>query len=121
MEINKENQKFSARYFIFSAYSYCNRKVISEEVYQTGWDFDKLHDAMQWMTDEMIEKLTPDILRDRWKPNKIYFFPLNQANQTKIIQRKFFFMTIFKVCKWNKSDKYYDHRPVNNCIASCLR
>jgi len=39
--------------------------VISEEVYQTGWDFDKLHDAMQWMNDDMIEKLTPDILRDR--------------------------------------------------------
>ncbi|CAK8671280.1 unnamed protein product [Clavelina lepadiformis] len=50
---------------ISTAYSYCDRKLIGEEIYPTGWDFDKLHDAMQWMTDDMITKLTPDILKDR--------------------------------------------------------
>jgi len=49
----------------FSAYSFCNQHDIGEQVYRTGWDFDKLNDSMQWMTDEMITKLTPDILKDR--------------------------------------------------------
>ena len=47
------------------AYSYCNYKTIEEEVYPTGWDYDKLYDAMQWMSDDMIAKCTPEILGKR--------------------------------------------------------
>ncbi|XP_078492576.1 fatty acyl-CoA reductase 1 [Ciona intestinalis] len=50
---------------ISTAYSFCDRKDIGEEVYKTGWNFNKLHDTMQWMNDDMLNKLTPDILRDR--------------------------------------------------------
>uniref|UniRef100_F6VDW8 Fatty acyl-CoA reductase n=1 Tax=Ciona intestinalis TaxID=7719 RepID=F6VDW8_CIOIN len=50
---------------ISTAYSFCDRKDIGEEVYKTGWNFNKLHDTMQWMNDDMLTKLTPDILRDR--------------------------------------------------------
>ena len=51
--------------FTITGYCYCNYSNIDEEVYPTGWDYDKLHDAMKWMTDDMITKLTPDILRER--------------------------------------------------------
>uniref|UniRef100_H2Y506 Fatty acyl-CoA reductase n=1 Tax=Ciona savignyi TaxID=51511 RepID=H2Y506_CIOSA len=50
---------------ISTAYSFCDRKDIGDEVYKTGWNFDKLHSAMQWMNDDMLTKLTPDILRTR--------------------------------------------------------
>nr|CAB3244729.1 fatty acyl-CoA reductase 1 [Phallusia mammillata] len=50
---------------ISTAYAYCNQQHIGEEVYETGQDYNKLHESLQWMSDDMITKLTPDILRDR--------------------------------------------------------
>ena len=50
---------------LYLAYTYCNYETIEEEVYPTGWDYDKLHNAMQWMSDEMITKYTPEIVEGR--------------------------------------------------------
>nr|CAB3244724.1 fatty acyl-CoA reductase 1 [Phallusia mammillata] len=65
LQICRKIKSLEALVHISTAYSYCNQTEINEEVYKTGWDFDKLHDSMQWMTDDMITKLTPDILKDR--------------------------------------------------------
>ena len=52
-------------YAMYAGYCYCNYESIEEQVYPTGWNYDKLYDAMQWMSDDMITKLTPEILGDR--------------------------------------------------------
>ena len=49
----------------FSAYSYCNFEAIEEQIYPTGWNYDKLYDTMQGMSDDMITKRTLEILGDR--------------------------------------------------------
>ncbi|XP_076818620.1 fatty acyl-CoA reductase 1-like isoform X2 [Clavelina lepadiformis] len=50
---------------ISTAFSFCDKSFIGEEVYPTGWDYDKLRSSIQWMSDDMVSDLTPNIVKDR--------------------------------------------------------
>jgi len=61
----KQMKTLEALVHVSTAYSYCDRNEIGEEVYETGWDSNQLLQSMSWMSDETIEKLLPEILRKR--------------------------------------------------------
>lgn len=52
--------------FLHLAYSFCERKDIGEEVYETGWNYDQVKSSVSWMDDDMLKKITPDLLRKRF-------------------------------------------------------
>lgn len=56
---------------VSTAYSNCDRKIIEEIIYEQKLSAQQLIDASKWMSDEMIEKLLPNLLEDR--PNTYTF------------------------------------------------
>ncbi|XP_013401149.1 fatty acyl-CoA reductase 1-like [Lingula anatina] len=52
---------------VSTAYANCDRHFIEEVVYPPPCDPNKLIEAAEWMTDEMLNKITPQLIGD--KPN----------------------------------------------------
>ena len=49
----------------FLAYAHCDQMEIGERHYETSPKFEDIEQAEKWMTDDMMTKLTPEILGKR--------------------------------------------------------
>ncbi|KAI8512892.1 cyclin-dependent kinase inhibitor far1 [Branchiostoma belcheri] len=49
---------------VSTAYAYCNRQFIEEIVYPPRVHPQKLLDCIEWMDDDMVSTITPDLVRD---------------------------------------------------------
>jgi len=52
-------------FFVILAYSHCERDIIDEQLYDTGIDYLDLESSLRWMTDDLISRVTSDILGKR--------------------------------------------------------
>ncbi|XP_019646859.1 PREDICTED: fatty acyl-CoA reductase 1-like, partial [Branchiostoma belcheri] len=69
---------------VSTAYAYCNRQFIEEIVYPPRVHPQKLLDCIEWMDDDMVSTITPDLVRDH--PNT-YTFSKGIAENLLIEQR----------------------------------
>ncbi|KAF7225061.1 fatty acyl-CoA reductase 1 isoform X1 [Nothobranchius furzeri] len=56
---------------VSTAYAHCDREVIEEVVYPPPVDYRKLIDTLDWMDDDMVSTLTPQLIGER--PNTYTF------------------------------------------------
>eukprot|EP00058_Branchiostoma_floridae_P005510 XP_002590998.1 hypothetical protein BRAFLDRAFT_69451 [Branchiostoma floridae] len=69
---------------VSTAYAYCNRQFIEEIVYPPRVHPQKLLDCIEWMDDDMVSTITPDLVRDH--PNT-YTFSKGIAENLLLEQR----------------------------------
>jgi len=65
LKLCSKMKDLNALVHVSTAYSFCERKDIGEEVYETGWNYDQVKSSVSWMDDDMLKKITPDLLRKR--------------------------------------------------------
>lgn len=73
--------------FFHSAYSHCDRMEIGECHYETNPRYEEIEQAEKWMTDEMMTKLTPEILGKR------YFIAFYNCRMNRVIVILYFFFS----------------------------
>eukprot|EP00058_Branchiostoma_floridae_P022703 XP_002608193.1 hypothetical protein BRAFLDRAFT_90375 [Branchiostoma floridae] len=69
--IKQQQQKDQAFVHVSTAYANCDRSYIEEVIYPPPVQPQKLIDALEWMDDTMVTKLTPDLIGKR--PNTYTF------------------------------------------------
>ena len=67
VELCKRFKRLEVLVHISTAYSNCDRQYIEEQVYPPPVEPQKLLDALAWMDDDMVARITPKLLGD--KPN----------------------------------------------------
>lgn len=65
IKICKKMKHLEALVYLSTAYSHCHKTEIGEEAYETHPKFEDIENAVSWMNDDMITKLTPEIIGKR--------------------------------------------------------
>ncbi|XP_071831166.1 fatty acyl-CoA reductase 1-like [Apostichopus japonicus] len=71
MKIARGMKNLQSYQHISTAYAHCDQSYIDEMLYPTPANADQLHSSIEWMTDDMVSKITPSILNK--KPNTYTF------------------------------------------------
>ncbi|XP_039267578.1 fatty acyl-CoA reductase 1-like [Styela clava] len=83
ISICKKMKHLECLVHLSTAYSHCDRTEIGEKHYDTNPKFEDIENAVSWMDDDMITKLTPEIIGKR--PNT---YTLTKAIGEEIIFRE---------------------------------
>ncbi|CAK8671098.1 unnamed protein product [Clavelina lepadiformis] len=68
---------------ISTAYAYCNQEETDEKFYDCGVDYNDLESSLRWMSDDVVTKVTPDLIGKR--PNT---YTLTKALAEDLIRRE---------------------------------
>lgn len=71
IELSRKMKRLEVFEHVSTAYAHCDKQHIEEIFYPPPADVDKLLDAVSWMTDDMINNITPQLLGK--KPNTYTF------------------------------------------------
>ena len=64
-----------------TAYAYCNQEETDEKFYDCGVDYNDLESSLRWMSDDVVTKVTPDLIGKR------YTYVTNTQHVSTIRQR----------------------------------
>ncbi|KAK3102570.1 hypothetical protein FSP39_012259 [Pinctada imbricata] len=67
LKLCQQMKKLEVLVHVSTAYANCDRPFIEEMIYNPPVDPQKLIDALEWMDDEMLQKITPKLIGN--KPN----------------------------------------------------